>query len=510
MTELSRKDFLRLSAGVALTSLAASDPLGSSTAKADAIPKAAGRLLIRGADLLTMDTASGNILAGDLLVEGDRIAAIGRNVSVTDAEIVDAHGMILMPGMIDGHRHIWEGIEAGHLVKTEPRLYNTYQDSKKKVMVCLTADDHHLAGYIGGLQAIDSGVTTVADYAHVQYSTDRALGSARGLKESGIGGWFAYQISHSPSYGPGATLSLRQANTEQQAMADEAHFQTMEALRHQIFSDSRAPLQLAAATSVGIFGKPMPLVRAEMERIRATGVPLISMHIHKAQKPLPAGCFGARGSGIADLHDAGLLGPDIHLAHANDVTSDELSMLRDTGGMICSTAMGEFPYRAEGSRGSVHARARRAGVASGIGIDVGVALPQDYFEHIRAAFWNLYLDAESMEIAQDYKSEDTLDFATGWGAKGVRLDKLVGTLTVGKRADLVLLRTDRFGFASMGSLADRVVNFGSTADIDSVWLAGVRRKKAGKMIGVDWQVLKRQAMAVQERVARQAATITFT
>jgi cytosine/adenosine deaminase-related metal-dependent hydrolase len=206
-----------------------------------------------------------------------------------------------------------------------------------------------------------------------------------------------------------------------------------------------------------------------------------------------------------------LLGPDYHIEHGNRLTADELKMLRDTGGMICATAVGEFPYMASPNRGeSVHGRAREAGVAVGIGIDVSASLTQDYFEHVRGAFWNLYLSPEGTKIAQSYTSEDTLDFATALGAKAVRLGDVTGTITVGKRADLVLLRTDRIGFAMQGSLADRVLNFASLADIDSVWVAGTIRKQNGQMIGVNWPNMKARQLAIQERIGPLAESIRFT
>jgi cytosine/adenosine deaminase-related metal-dependent hydrolase len=483
---------------------------GAGAARVPAAVQPPRRTLIRGGGVLTMDPATGELPAGDVLIEGGRIVAVGKDIAAGDAEVIDAAGMIVMPGMIDGHRHVWEGFEAGHLVKTEPKGYAGYQTSKKRVMVCMTAEDHHLAAYIGGLQAIDSGVTALLDYAHIQYSQDRAIASAKGLQESGIGGWFGYQMSHSPTYGPGATVPMAQATAEQGAMADEAHFRTAAALQAQVFTDGAAPLQLGLCLSNGAFGAPMDKVKAELTRIRATGVKLVAAHSHRPDKPFPSGHFGARDSGIVDLHEAGLLGPDLHLSHGNDLTDAELALMAANGVMTCSTVMGEFPYKAQGRHGSVHGRARAAGVAAGIGIDVGLALTQDYFEHVRAAFWNLYLDPPGAALAAAYKSEDTLDFATRLGAKAIRLGDVTGTIAPGKRADLVLLRTDRFGFAMMGSLADRVVNFASLPDIDSVWVAGRLMKSRGRMIGVDWAVLKARLRAAQERVEAQTRTITFT
>ena len=110
---------------------------------------------------------------------------------------------------------------------------------------------------------------------------------------------------------------------------------------------------------------------------------------------------------------------------------------------------------------------------------------------------------------QDNRSQDTLVFATALGAKAIRLGEETGSTTVGKRADLVLLNTDRIGFGMMGSLADRVVTFANTSDIDSVWIAGQARKRHGEMLGVDWASLKVRLREAQERVERKIATVKW-
>jgi len=95
------------------------------------------------------------------------------------------------------------------------------------------------------------------------------------------------------------------------------------------------------------------------------------------------------------------------------------------------------------------------------------------------------------------------------GASAIRLGDRVGSITVGKRADLVLLDTDRIGFGMAGSLADRVVKFANTSDINSVWIAGVARKRHGQMLDVDWPNLKSQLVEAQNRVHRLADTIKY-
>lgn len=510
MWSFTRKDFLRLSASTAAASAVG---LGNATAvqAAQAGAAAPRRTLIKGADILTMDESLGELTATDVLVENGRIAAIGPNLSAGDAVVIEASGMILMPGMADGHRHVWEGVEAGRLVKTEPARYGTYQSWKMKWMPSATAEDHHLAGYIGGLQAIDSGVTAILDYAHGQQTPDRAVAAARGLQESGISGWYAAQVGHNINYGPGDTLSLAEADAARGAFADDAAWETVVRVQEDVLSDTDAPLQMGVAFSNGSMGQPLEVLKErEWDRARSMGIQLFAHHSHRPTRPIPAGHFGHRDSGIRDLYEAGLLGPEYHLSHGTLLTEDELAIMRDTGVMLCSTVMGEFPYRAAGRGVASHWRARRAGVAVGIGVDVSIALTQDYFEHIRAAFWSMYQSDEGAEVAGSYTSEDTLDYATRLGARALRLGDVAGSVAVGKRADLVLLSTDRFNFPVIGSLADRVLNFATLPDIDSVWVGGRLLKHQGQMIGVDWSALKRRMIEMQTRIGRDMDSITFT
>ena len=509
---MTRKSFLRLTAAAAASTAFGKQVFAQSSAGSMPDARASnGPILIRGADLLTMDPALKEIEGGDVLVEDGKIVAIGKGLTREGAEVIDGSGMILMPGMSDGHRHVWQIIDAGRLVKTYPAGYAGYQEWKMRTIVSMAPEDHYLAGLVGGLLAIDSGITSIKDYAHGQINAENALAAARGIKDSGISGWFAFQLGVSSSYKPGDTVPLADAHAQRIAKTTEVHWSTAERLQKEIFSDSSAVMQLGLAPASGN-GSPLADINKEWSRIRDMGIDLVASHLHKTAEPMPEGYMGYRDSGIPDLHNAGLLGPDYHCTHANRLTAEELEMLRDSGGMVCSTAMGEFPYMAaEARRGpSVHARARAAGVATGIGVDVNLVLNQDYFEHVRSAFWSHYLEPAGVEIAKQYKSEDVLDFATALGARSLRLGDVTGSITVGKRADLVLLRTDRMGFAIQGTLADRVLNYASREDIDSVWISGQAKKRNGKMIGVDWGDLKAQVALAQARYGPLADTITFT
>ena len=504
---ITRKELFRLGiAGLATAAAtggsAAASPAKPAEAKKTHNPQQSRATLIRNADILTMDTKLGEMTGMDVLIKDGKIAAIAKGMKVDDAEVIDATRKILMPGMIDGHRHVWQIMNAGILVKTHAAKYDHYQTWKERTVVCMTPEDFHLAGYVGGLLAIDSGVTSVVDYAHGQHNREKAFAGARGLIESGVGGVFCYQIAHSTTYGPGDTISLAEASAQRLAPPTEEHYETARMLRDELFSSSDSLIRFGIASSNGLGRHTMRQTKVEFDRARALEPFLIALHIHKQNPVPPEGIY----RNISDLYKAGLLGPEIHVSHGVQMTDEEIIMLRDTGGMLCATVMGEFPY----VEPAIHGKARKMGLPSGIGIDVNLALTQDYFEHVRAALWNMQRSEEYARIAREYEPTDLLDFATNSGAKAIRMGDTTGTISVGKQADLVLLSTSRYGFALAGTLADRVFSFANLSDVDSVWVRGTLRKQNGKMLNVDWGKLKKDMREAQARIVRDAATINFT
>ncbi|MET0338755.1 MAG: amidohydrolase family protein, partial [Caulobacter sp.] len=469
-------------------------------------------ILLRRVDLLSMDPTIGEVAAVDVLVENGRIARIGHDLAASEAELIDGRGKILMPGMADGHRHVWECAEIGRLVKTNLRQFAAqYQIWKMKWMPCATAEDHAFIAYYGGLQALDSGVTALIDHAHAQFSPDRAAAAAQGLKASGVAGWYAHQVSHDIDYGPGDTVALSYANKLRAAFTNDAHWRSVLRVRDEVLGDADAPLRLGVALSNGSKGQTLSdIADQEIGRARALGVKLITHHAGGAGGHA-AGRFGHRGAGIIDLHEAGLLGPDIHCSHGVTLSPEELELLRRTDGMVCATPIAEsFPSRPMARRDPVLSRAWKAGVRTGLGVDVPLALTGDYFEHLRAAFLSLYADAESEAAVSDIKSADLLSFATRGGCEAMRLGDISGRIALGMRADMILIDLNRAGAPLAGGLADKVVNFAARSDVDSVWVAGRRLKADGRMIGVDWKALNAKMAAIQERIHAQAQTITFS
>lgn len=497
---ITRKGLLGLASGGLLAAAVGTTarPAVAATARAPERIGPARRTLIRNADVITLDAQLGELHGTDVLMEGGKIVAIGKALAVDGAEVVDATGMILMPGMVDGHRHIWQSVHSGAIPKISP-VINAYINWKMRVDVCYTPEDAYLAQYAGGLLSIDSGVTSVLDFCHTFHSAEAVEQAVRGLRDSGLPGTFAWQLSRHPVFGPGGSATMAQVTANSAQAPDDDHWRIAEHVRS-LFSGDDDLLRFGLASPI-YQDAPISRTAETFARIRRLQPHVLAVHYHRSDKPFSDQSL----QNVRQMGEAGLLGPDFHIAHGHGMHDVELQMMRDNDSMICATTMGEHSYPFP----SVHGRAARAGVKVGIGIDTGVAFTHDYFQHVRGSYYNLFRTDEGKQIALSMSAEDVLNMASGRAAAAIREER-AGTISVGKRADVLLLRTDRLDFPVMRALAERVANFSSYSDLDSVWVAGVARKRGGRMVGVDMAALKQKVNAMTQRLHAQADTIRLT
>ena len=256
--KMTRKDFLRTSAAAG-TALFTGMPLftGADGASAASVarPRQGRMTLIKGASILSMDPELGDIIGGDVLIDGTKIIKVGHNIEAPGAELIDATDMILMPGMCDGHRHLWESMAV-----TRPDL--TLVTWHLMWAVGMKPEAVYDYCYLGGKMAINSGVTRVIDYCHVTHTPAKMEAAAHGAVDSGIGGVNCPQLSGTVPFGPGDTVNFKTAWNTMRGPADDWHFEMAEKLRDELFSDSEAPLQFGVAHSAAEGGASRKSIRA--------------------------------------------------------------------------------------------------------------------------------------------------------------------------------------------------------------------------------------------------------
>src|ERR1700722_10327117 len=143
-------------------------------------------LLITGGHVVTVDPELGDLPAGDVLATDGVITAVGTDLrpATADAEVIDAAGRLVIPGLVDTHRHVWQGAIGGFT----PQITGAgYGPAVLTGIALRHAPDDVYAGTLwGALQALDAGITTIADWAHNDQSPAHADADLRGLRDSGI------------------------------------------------------------------------------------------------------------------------------------------------------------------------------------------------------------------------------------------------------------------------------------------------------------------------------------
>src|ERR1700728_758933 len=149
-------------------------------------------LLIKGGHVVTVDPELGDLPVGDVLVADGVITAVGPGLvpASADAEVVDAAGRLVIPGLVDTHRHVWQGAIGGYT----PQITGAGYGPAVLTGIALrhSPDDVYAGTLWGALQALDAGITTIADWAHNDQSPAHADADLRGLRDSGIRGYFLY------------------------------------------------------------------------------------------------------------------------------------------------------------------------------------------------------------------------------------------------------------------------------------------------------------------------------
>jgi cytosine/adenosine deaminase-related metal-dependent hydrolase len=444
---LSRRAVLRGSAGLAAGAMTAGlfGCAADTRRNLQAVPSGE-RILLRGGTVLSMDPAIGDFDVADVLIEGSRIAAVGPNLDAT-AEIVDADNMIIMPGFVDTHRHMWQGQLRNILPNGLLRDY--MRDITGSARSNYRPEDAYIGDLVTALGAINAGVTTVLDWSHIGNTQAHTDGAIDGLAESGVRGVYAYGGG---TAGPGSEFP-----------------QDIRRLRAERFSTNDQLLTLALATGP---------VAEHWALAREVAAP-ITLHVNGSGALLP----------LADQ-----MGPDVTYIHCPFLTEAEWQLVASTGGHISIAApiemkMGHGPPPVQ--------QALDHGIRPSLSVDVETEMPGDFFTQMRSVLTLQRMDALSRQRNDEANApelltvRDVIEFATIQGAIDNALDDKVGTLSPGKEADILMLRADAINVMPLNNAYGAVVLSMDTSNVDSVFIAGQARKWQGELVDVDLGRIRR-------------------
>ena len=265
------------------------------------------RLLLRGGYVVSMDDSIGELATGDVLIEDGAIAAIGERLEVEDAELLDVSAHVVMPGFVDTHRHTWQTPFRG--VCADWTLEDYFRGIRMSISPNCSAADVYAGNYVGALEAIEAGVTTILDFSHCNNTPEHADAALAGLRDAGIRAMFAYGYYPAPIAEPVFT------DHESASPTRAGSASTISS------SDDGLVTMGLALTEVGLL--PFEQTIAEARSARELGVPSV----------LHTGCnWGSPVTeGVAELDHHGLLGADQVHVHCNTLDERNLRRLADNG-----------------------------------------------------------------------------------------------------------------------------------------------------------------------------------
>jgi cytosine/adenosine deaminase-related metal-dependent hydrolase/ribose/xylose/arabinose/galactoside ABC-type transport system permease subunit len=431
-----------------------------------------GRKLIRGGIVLSLDPEVGDFANADVLIDGDRIAAIGPGLAADDAEVIDASGMIVMPGFVDSHRHIWEGIlrNIGTDVPLEGRV--SYISFVLRTLApAFRPEDAYAGNLVSAVGAIDAGITTLLDWSHIQASPAHTDAVVQALRDSGLRAVFGYGF---PWWGK---WEERQPSWFVRAATE--HFSSPDGL-----------LTLALAAPGPEF-TDFEVARDHWKLARETGA-RITAHVG-------VGTYG-QDAKVQEMGEAGLLGPDTTYIHCTTLNDTEIQMIVDTGGTVSLASPVEMMM---GHGMPPIQKFLDRGLKPSLSVDVETNVPNDMFTQMRSVIALQHALAD--EVGKPgITMRDVLSYATMEGARAHGLEDKVGSLTVGKAADLIMLRTDKINVIPINDPVTAVVAGMDTSNVDSVFIAGREMKRHGKLLHVDWGAVKRMTLESRDYVVEKS------
>ncbi len=422
------------------------------------------RTLIKCGWLVTLDASVGDIRGGEILLLGNRIEAVGRHLDATAEVIIDASDKIVMPGLVNAHMHTWETALRG--IGAEWMAADYLRNIHLNLATRYTPEDNYVGNLVGALAQIDAGCTTLVDWCHNLTSLEMAERSIDGLIDSGIRAVFAHGTAKPPTK-EGAVPFTRIPHPRER----------LDALRKGRLASNDGRVTLAMAILGPDWGA-WEVVEHDIRLARELGL-VSSSHTRRQEDSVVP-------DGYARMAKAGLLGPDHNLVHGTSYGPSDLRLIVDSGASLTSTVLVELHHHVGDTQVAAF---RAAGGLPSIGIDVEPFCSGQMFREMQAALLFVRgreVRANALRGNSPYKrmpvrSREALEWATIGGARAFMLDKAIGTLTPGKKADIVMLRANDVNVAPVWDPVYSIVEIAGPGNVDTVIIDGVVRKENGRL-----------------------------
>jgi cytosine/adenosine deaminase-related metal-dependent hydrolase len=434
-------------------------------------------VLLRGGTVISMDPSVGDFATGDVLFRDGQIEKIGELLEAPqNCVIVDASNRIVLPGFVDTHRHSWQGqfrrLAAGMPLGEYIDLFH------HRLAPAYTPTDFYAGTYLSALGALDSGITTMLDFAHNARSSAHTDAGINALADAGL------RAVHTV-IGPVA------GEWDRQLPAD------LKRIREQYFAtdDQLLTMRMGAYGLVSLAGPEQALSREN----RAIADELdIALAVDAT--------FGTDVSAyIEQVARDGVLDDKVTLIHATDMSQDVWQMVADVGAAVSLCPTSDAQVGCMGSIPPVQ-QILDYGVTAGISVDVECCLSTDIFAQMQAVYTIQRMHAFNAQYngvpdaPEPIVPRVALHLATLGGAQVNGLGQKVGSLTPGKRADIVMLDTEDLSTMPHNNAVASAVLGTTLRGVREVFVDGQVKKWDGELVGVDRERLRSLVYESRDRL----------
>ncbi|MEU8836331.1 amidohydrolase family protein [Streptomyces sp900116325] len=430
-------------------------------------------IVFRNGTVLPMDRVRRVLTDTDVLVVDDRIAAVGPQLAVPDGTVeIDASEGIVMPGMIDTHRHMWQTAMRGYGADwTLTQYFVWYYLEHGRAF---RPADVHAGNLLAAVEALDAGVTTVVDWSHGLQTVDHADAAVDALQS--VPGRFVL------AYG-----NIQQAPSEWTAAPEFRDF-----VRRRITGDDMLGFQIA----FDVTGDPAFPEKPAFEVARELGV-AVTTH---------AGVWGATNDdGIRLMHEHGFMTPETVYVHASTLSADSYHRIAATGGSISVSTESE---QSAGQGYPTTWALRSHDIPVSLSMDTNVWWSGDLFSAMRTTLGadraREHLEAHTKGETVTHcalRADQVVEWATLGGAKALGREHDLGSIEAGKKADLVLLKNDHspVSFPVLNPYG-HVAFQAQRGDVHTVVVNGRVVKHEHRLLGVDLAAVRREVEQTVEHL----------
>jgi cytosine/adenosine deaminase-related metal-dependent hydrolase len=431
-------------------------------------------LLLKGGLVLSMDPDVGIRESCDVAISDGRIVDVGPGLTLDGAREVDASDMIVIPGLIDSHWHMWSTIGRNFIAEGYE-----YFPAKIATSAAYQPEDFYDSVLLGLVEAANAGITTVHNWSHNTRTPEHADAELRAHRDGLVRARYAY------------------GHRDMLPVDEPLGFADVDRVAEEWFGTT-SPFEGLVHLGLNLRGPDLgelEVFHKEMGDAEARGLPVA---IHTMQG-------GSTKVRVADLAARDYLGPDFLICHFLAATDEDRSLMAETGTPLSYSVHSELRLGDAGDPRAALLKARHAAIAVSLSIDATSLHPVNLFEAMNVA-WNMGIPWERTDTAllPALTFADCLEMATIEGARALGLADVTGSLSPGKRADVVMIRRHDLNVAPVGDPESTVVRSVTPANVDTVIIDGRVVKAGGVLQHVDVPEVVRNAEAAAGRVLRRA------